>query len=163
MTAWKHTNTVAYMTVILIYIQPEVVLLYHKSVSSYTSFILYGMGHRRLVDYLNSTKLSSRFQILITHTIRVINHQVQVTHHTKACITTPLWLTLPLCSLDYFCHWSFKQPFFIFLNCFPVINIYRVVRCEVLMVVGKMWLYEVWYITINAVEESAASISQIAE
>jgi len=143
--------------------QPEVVLLYHKSVSSYTFFIPYSTGHRRLVYYLNSTKLSSGFQVLITHTIRVINHQVQVTHHTKTCIGTPLWLTLPLCTLDYFRHWSFKQPFFIFLNCFPVINIYRVVKCEVFMVVGKMWLYAVWYITNNIVEESAASISQIAE
>jgi len=133
------------------------------SVSSHISLILYGMGYRKLVDYLNSTKLSSGFQILITHTIRVINHQVQVTHHTKTCITTPLWLTFPLCTLDYFCHWSFKQPFFIFLNCFPVINIYRVVRCDVLTVVDKMWLNVVWYVTINVVEESAASISQIAE
>jgi len=60
------------------------------SFSSHTSCILFGMGHRSLVDYLNNTKLSSGFKILITHTIRVINHQVQVTHHTKTCTTMPL-------------------------------------------------------------------------
>lgn len=122
-----YTNIVSHLIVILIWCETRSGFTLPQ-ISAYTFFYSV-MGHTRLVNYLDSTKLSSGFQILIAHTVRVINHQVQVTHHTKTCITMPLWLPFSLCTLNYFCYRSFKQPFFIFLNCFPVINIYR--KCEV--------------------------------